>query len=108
MHQRVVGIVENMSYLITPGGERLEVFGSGGADAVAKTLGERLGHDVPVLGKVPLEEQLRVGGDDGRPIVATHPGSESAKVLQQVADTLTGRSRGLAGMQLGLAPVGRL
>ncbi|KQO41767.1 MULTISPECIES: Mrp/NBP35 family ATP-binding protein [unclassified Aeromicrobium] len=108
MHQRVVGVIENMSYLLTPAGERLEVFGSGGAETVARTLGQRLGHDVPVLGKVPLEEQLRIGGDDGLPIVATHPDSESAKILLQVADSLTGRSRGLAGMQLGLAPVGRL
>lgn len=108
MHQRVVGVVENMSYLVTPSGDRMEVFGSGGAEAVATGLSQRLGHDVPVLGKVPLEEQLRVGADEGRPVVATHPDLESAKVLQQVADSLTGRSRGLAGMQLGLAPVGRL
>merc|ERR1711969_484009 len=54
MHQRVVGVVENMSYLpcphCTPEGtdHRIEIFGSGGGDRVASTLGERFGYDVPV------------------------------------------------------------
>ena len=108
LHQRVVGVIENMSYLTTPSGERMEVFGSGGATTVAETLSSRLGYEVPVLGQVPLEEKLREGGDSGSPIVASDPDSESAKILQGVADQLSGRSRGLAGMQLGLAPTGRL
>ena len=107
MHQRVVGVIENMSYLTTPTGDRMEVFGSGGAATVAQTLSSRLGYDVPVLGQVPLEEKLREGGDSGSPIVASDPDSESAKILQGVADQLSGRSRGLAGMQLGLAPTSR-
>ncbi len=107
LHQRVVGVIENMSYLTLPNGDRMEVFGSGGAEQVARTLSERLGYDVPMLGQIPLEEQLRVGGDAGRPIVATDPDAESAKVLQAMADQLSGRSRGLAGMQLGLSPAGR-
>ena len=108
MHQRVVGIVENMSYFQLPSGERMEIFGSGGAAAVAETLTARFGYDVPVLGQVPLEEKLREGGDSGMPIVETDPDSEAAKILQGIADQLSGRSRGLAGMQLGLAPAGRL
>lgn len=108
MHQRVVGVVENMSYLLTPSGERMEVFGSGGGETVAQALSQRFGYDVPLLGQVPLEERLRESGDSGRPIVGTDPDAESAKVIQQVADQLSGRSRGLAGMQLGLAPAGRL
>ncbi len=108
MHQRVVGIVENMSYLQLPSGERMEIFGSGGAATVAETLTARFGYDVAVLGQVPLEERLREGGDTGQPIVETDPDSEAAKILQQIADGLSGRSRGLAGMQLGLAPAGRL
>ncbi|TXL61958.1 Mrp/NBP35 family ATP-binding protein [Aeromicrobium terrae] len=107
MHQRVVGIVENMSYLVTPTGDRMEIFGSGGAATVAKTLSHRFGYDVPVLGQVPLDEKLRVGGDTGEPIVVSDPDTEAAKVLQGVADQLSGRSRGLAGMQLGLSPAGR-
>jgi ATP-binding protein involved in chromosome partitioning len=106
MHQRVVGIVENMSYLQIPGGERMEIFGTGGAAKVAETLTARFGYDVPMLGQIPLEERLRAGGDSGEPIVDTDP--DSAKILQGIADQLSGRSRGLAGMQLGLAPAGRL
>ena len=107
LHQRVVGVVENMSYLDTGDGQRLEVFGSGGAQRVATTLSERFGYDVPLLGEIPLDPRLREGGDAGTPIVATDPGAEAAKALQEIADQLTGRSRGLAGMQLGLSPAGR-
>ncbi len=107
LHQRVVGVVENMSYLDTGDGQRLEVFGSGGAQRVATTLSERFGYDVPLLGEIPLDLKLREGGDTGRPIVATHPDADASKAIQRVADHLTGRSRGLAGMQLGLSPAGR-
>jgi ATP-binding protein involved in chromosome partitioning len=108
MHQRVVGVIENMSYLQIPGGDRMEIFGSGGAAKVAETLSARFGYDVPMLGQIPLDQTLREGGDAGNPIVESDPDSESAKILQGVADQLSGRSRGLAGMQLGLAPAGRL
>ncbi|MTB88934.1 Mrp/NBP35 family ATP-binding protein [Aeromicrobium senzhongii] len=108
MHQRVVGVIENMSWLQLPSGEKMEVFGSGGAVQVASTLSARLGYEISLLGQVPLEERMREGGDSGDPIVAADPDAESAKVLQQIADQLSGRSRGLAGMQLGLAPAGRL
>jgi ATP-binding protein involved in chromosome partitioning len=113
MHQRVVGVVENMSYLPCPhcaetGTEhRLEVFGSGGGARVAKTLSSRFGYDVPVLGEVPLDVELREGGDTGRPVVTANPASPVAAELTKVASTLSGRGRGLAGLQLGLTPAGR-
>ncbi len=107
LHQRVVGVIENMSYLDTGDGQRLEIFGSGGAQKVAATLSERFGYDVPLLGEIPLDPKLREGGDTGTPIVASHPDAEASKALQAVADQLSGRSRGLAGMQLGLSPAGR-
>jgi ATP-binding protein involved in chromosome partitioning len=110
MHQRVVGVVENMSFLPCPhcGPEhRLEVFGSGGGARVAKTLSARFGYDVPVLGTIPLDLELREGGDSGRPIVDAAPDSPAARELDRIATTLTGRGRGLAGMQLGLTPAGR-
>ena len=62
---------------------------------------------MPVLGTIPLDLKLREGGDTGTPIVAADPEAEASKALQGVADQLTGRSRGLAGMQLGLSPAGR-
>ncbi|WP_104108049.1 MULTISPECIES: Mrp/NBP35 family ATP-binding protein [Nocardioides] len=110
MHQRVVGVVENMSYLpcphCTPEGKehKLEIFGAGGGERVAKTLSERFGYDVPVLGSVPLELSLRAGGDAGRPIVESDPTAPAAIVLRDIAKALHGRGRGLAGMQLGLTP----
>jgi ATP-binding protein involved in chromosome partitioning len=115
MNQRVVGVVENMSYLVCPHcaesgapEHRLEVFGAGGGRRVAQTLSTRFGYDVPVLGEVPLDLSLREGGDTGTPIVESHPDSPAAAALTKVARTLTGRGRGLAGMQLGLTPAGRL
>jgi len=113
MHQRVVGVVENMSFLPCPhcaeaGVEhRLEVFGAGGGKRVAQTLSARFGYDVPVLGEIPLDLSLREGGDVGSPIVDSHPDSPAARELTGVAAALSGRGRGLAGMQLGLSPAGR-
>ena len=114
MHQRVVGVVENMSYLPCPhctaeGKEhRLEVFGSGGGARVAQTLSARFGYDVPVLAQIPLDTSLREGGDAGKPIVESDPTSPGAAALTAVAERLAGRGRGLAGMQLGLTPANKL
>jgi ATP-binding protein involved in chromosome partitioning len=113
MHQRVVGVVENMSYLpcphCTPEGKdhRLEIFGSGGGDRVAATLGQRFGYDVPVLGRVPIDTSLREGGDVGKPIVESDPTAAAATELTSIASRLSGRGRGLAGMQLGLTPTSK-
>ncbi|ANH36582.1 Septum site-determining protein MinD [Nocardioides dokdonensis FR1436] len=110
MHQRVVGVIENMSFLPCPhcaedGVEhRLEIFGSGGGARVAATLSGRFGYDVPVLGEIPLDVSLREGGDSGKPIVDSDPTAPAAQVLSSVATRLAGRGRGLAGMQLGLTP----
>ncbi len=110
MHQRVTGVIENMSYLVCPhcGPEhRIDVFGSGGGAGVAATLSARLGYDVPVLGEVPLDIRLRESGDSGQPLVLTDPDAPAAAALISMASTLTSKGRGLAGMQLGLSPAGR-
>jgi ATP-binding protein involved in chromosome partitioning len=110
LHQRVAGVIENMSYLPCPhcGPEhRIEVFGSGGGTEVAETLSQRFGYDVPLLGQIPLDLGLRAGGDVGRPIVIDDPGAASATVIDEIAQRLSSRPRGLAGMQLGLSPAGR-
>ena len=113
LHQRVVGVVENMSYLACPHcasegtDHRLEVFGSGGGQRVAATLSERFGYDVPLLGQIPLDTSLREGGDAGKPIVDSDPTAPAAEALTRVASTLSGRGRGLAGMQLGLTPTSK-
>ncbi|HYF73044.1 MAG TPA: P-loop NTPase [Nocardioides sp.] len=113
MHQRVVGVVENMSFLPCPhcaaeGVEhRLEIFGAGGGARVAQTLSARFGYDVPVLGTIPIDTSLREGGDSGKPIVESDPTAPGAAALTAIAGKLSGRGRGLAGMQLGLTPTSK-
>jgi ATP-binding protein involved in chromosome partitioning len=110
LHQKVVGVVENMSFLVCPHcgpSHQLELFGRGGGDRVAATLTGRFGYDVPVLARIPIEETLREGGDAGKPVVESDPTSESAQVLLALAEMLDSRGRGLAGRQLGLTPSSR-
>ncbi|MCW2710452.1 MAG: minD 1 [Marmoricola sp.] len=113
MHQRVIGVIENMSFMPCPhctaeGIEhRLEIFGNGGGARVAATLGGRFGYDVPVLGEIPIDLSLREGGDSGKPVVDSDPTAPAALVLSEVARGLSGRGRGLAGMQLGLSPTAK-
>jgi ATP-binding protein involved in chromosome partitioning len=110
MNQRVIGVVENMSYLACPhcGPEhQIELFGSGGGQRVADTLTKRFGYDVPLLARLPLEESLRVGGDLGQPVALDSAGGAAAEGLRDLAATLGSRGRGLAGMQLGLSPASR-
>ncbi len=103
--QRLVGVVENMSWMELPDGSRTEVFGFGGGQAVADSLTRILGAPVPLLGQIPLETRLRECGDAGTPIVLADPDSASATALRAVADRLTTRARGLAGMSLNITPI---
>jgi ATP-binding protein involved in chromosome partitioning len=105
--QQIVGVVENMSWLELPDGSRMEMFGSGGGQRVADSLGRSIGAAVPLLGQVPMDVALREGGDGGTPVVLSHPDSPAAVALRGVARTLGRRARGLAGRSLGLTPVGR-
>jgi ATP-binding protein involved in chromosome partitioning len=105
--QRLAGVVENMSWMELPDGTRMEVFGSGGGQTVADSLTRAIGVPVPLLGQVPLETRLRECGDEGTPIVLSEPESPAATALRAVADKLTVRSRGLAGMSLNISPVRR-
>jgi ATP-binding protein involved in chromosome partitioning len=105
--QRVAGVVENMSWLEMPDGSRMDVFGSGGGQAVADSLTRSIGATVPLLGQVPLDPRLREAGDAGDPIVAAMPDAPAAIVLREVAEKLSTRSRGLAGRLLSVSPAGR-
>ena len=112
MNQRVVGVVENMSYLAVTcphcgEQQRHDVFGSGGGESTAQRLSARLGYTVPLLAQIPLDPELRAGGDDGTPIVAGAPDRPAAIALEALATRLAKRGRGLLGKQLGLAPAGR-
>ena len=106
-HQQIAGVVENMSWWEQPDGSRVELFGSGGGAALAASLSQLTGTTVPLLGQVPLDQRLREGGDEGVPIVVSAPESPAAAALDQVADQLARRQRGLAGVQLGLSPTRR-
>jgi ATP-binding protein involved in chromosome partitioning len=106
-HQRIVGVIENMSWLDLPDGQRLELFGSGGGQFVADALTRVTGGEVPLLAQVPMDVRLRECGDDGTPVVLAHPDAPAARALADLAARLGGRPRGLAGRSLGLTPVGR-
>jgi ATP-binding protein involved in chromosome partitioning len=106
-HQRLIGVVENMSWLQMPDGSRNYLFGSDGGQVVADSLTRALGSEVPLLGQVPLEPQLRETSDAGTPLVLAHPASPAAVVLREVADRLATRARGLAGRLLSVSPPAR-
>jgi ATP-binding protein involved in chromosome partitioning len=103
--QRITGVIENMSYLVCPHcGEQMDVFGSGGGEAVAAKLSQLTGTTVPLLGQIPLDTRLREGGDNGTPLVLDDPSSPAALQLVKIADALSSRGRGLAGRMLNLSP----
>ncbi len=101
--QRVIGVVENMAAMTLPDGSVLDLFGSGGGVQAAAAL-SRDGEDVPVLASIPLSPALRVAGDDGAPVVLSHPDDPAALAIDALAGTLATRPRGLAGRSLPLAP----
>ncbi|WIM96022.1 Mrp/NBP35 family ATP-binding protein [Actinoplanes oblitus] len=101
-HQRLVGVVENMSWLELPDGSRMEVFGAGGGETVAESLTKTVGARVPLLGQIPLDTRVREAGDAGNPIVLADPAAPAAKALDEVADKLAVRRESLVGKPLGL------
>ena len=104
-HQRVAGVIENMSGLPCPHcGEMVDVFGTGGGQAVADGLTRTTGTTVPVLGSIPIDVRLREGGDEGKPVVLTDPDAPAGSALRSIAGKLGGRQRGLSGLSLGITP----
>lgn len=75
----VIGIIENMSFLQLPDGTKMDVFGQGGGRKLAAEAG------VPFIGEIPMDPQVRVGGDNGVPIVVSQPESASAAALREIA-----------------------
>jgi len=103
-HQRLVGVIENMSWLELPDGQRMDIFGTGGGATVAESLSRLVGSAVPLLGQIPLDTRVREGGDNGDPIVLSHPDSPAGAALLGVADRLAIRRETLVGKPLGLRP----
>jgi ATP-binding protein involved in chromosome partitioning len=75
----VMGVVENMSGFTTPDGSRYTIFGEGGGQRLADDI------DVPLLGKIPLQEELRLHADEGRPLVAEDPDAPAAQAIFHLA-----------------------
>src|SRR5688572_18996556 len=81
----ILGIVENMSYLDLPDGTRMDIFGSGGGEQLAQATGTNF------LGKIPLDQNVRIGGDSGKPIVDSHPDSAAARALREITETIAAK-----------------
>ena len=78
----ILGIIENMSYFIAPNGERVEIFGHGGGRDEAKR------RQISFLGEVPIYTEIRVGGDQGMPVVASEPDAPPAQAFLRIAEDL--------------------
>jgi ATP-binding protein involved in chromosome partitioning len=90
----ILGVVENMSYLELPDGTHMDVFGTGGGMKLAEAAG------VPYLGQIPMDPAVRVGGDEGKPIIVTNPDSAPALAMRTLAEQLAA-SLSVAALQGG-------
>jgi ATP-binding protein involved in chromosome partitioning len=75
----ILGIIENMSYLDLPDGTRMDLFGTGGGERLAQAT------EANFLGRVPIDQNVRIGGDNGMPIVSAYPESAVATALTEIA-----------------------
>jgi len=98
----ILGVVENMSGFVCPHcGKNVDVFKRGGGEAAAKELG------LPFLGRIPLDPQIVIGGDAGKPFVLEHPNSPAAKAMagdMRTAAAAAGRSVERRLRIIGLSP----
>ena len=82
-HQKVAGVIENMSSFPCPHcGEPMDLFGTGGGKLVADQIAKVLGTETPMLGQIPFDVALREGGDDGRPLVISNPDAPASIALR--------------------------
>jgi len=83
VHVPLLGIIENMSYFLCPHcHDRSEIFSYGGGRKAAEKLG------IPFLGEIPIETSVRIGGDEGRPILIAEPKSEISELYRKLAGTV--------------------
>ncbi len=95
----IFGVVENMSYLELPDGSRMDIFGTGGGERLAKEAG------VPFIGAIPMDPAVRTGGDKGRPVVISNPDSPVALALRHVAEDLAAQLSVAAFQQSNFIPI---
>lgn len=102
--QHLIGVIENMSDMPCPHcGEVISLFGTGGGEATSERLSLLVGANVPLLGKVPFNSELRTGGDNGTPIVILDPESPASLAVNLICDQLIIRKKSLVGVPLGFA-----
>jgi ATP-binding protein involved in chromosome partitioning len=95
----VLGIVENMSYLETPNGEYLEIFGAGGGQKLASEF------NAPLIIKLPIDISIREGGDSGQPVAWS--GNQGVQAnFSQIADFVVKALASLESQQSSLSIVG--
>jgi ATP-binding protein involved in chromosome partitioning len=81
----ILGVIENMSYLELPDGTRMDIFGTGGGEQLAKD------SQVPFFGNIPIDAQVRAGGDAGKPVVIEYPDSPAAAALCKIANLIAAK-----------------
>jgi ATP-binding protein involved in chromosome partitioning len=86
--QRILGVIENMSWLENLDGTRTELFGSGGGETVAKQLTELAKVPVPLLGQIAMSQALRKGSDTGNPVVLAQPADSAAVQILKIASLI--------------------
>jgi ATP-binding protein involved in chromosome partitioning len=99
LNVHVFGVVENMSYLELPDGTRMDIFGSGGGERLAQQAG------VPFIGAIPMDPAVRAGGDEGKPVVITHPDSPVAQALRKITEDLAAKVSVAAVQQSNFVPI---
>lgn len=102
--QPVAGVIENMGPMQLPDGSFLEVFGSGGGQAVSKRLTDVLEHEVPLLGSIPLDPVLRADSEAGTPSILHSPDAPAGQALNEIVAQLATTPRGLVGRKLPVSP----
>jgi ATP-binding protein involved in chromosome partitioning len=95
----IFGVVENMSFLELPDGTRMDVFGSGGGEKLAREA------EVPFIGAIPMDPSVRQGGDDGKPVVISHPDSPVARALAEVSQKVAAQISVAAINQANFIPI---
>jgi ATP-binding protein involved in chromosome partitioning len=104
LKQHIIGVIENMSaYTDASTGVKVALFGSGGGEETANRLSTLVGAQVPLVGEIPFEIQLREGGDSGKPIVWQDPDSPAAQEFFKIVDALAPRKKSLLGVRLGVS-----
>ena len=85
MEVPILGVVENMSYFEMPDGSRRKIFGEGGGEQLARMAG------APLLANLPIDENVRLGGDEGQPVTVADPTSPGGLALTALAQNVAAR-----------------